>query len=78
MISPVEFIPLLEKTGLIIPAGKWMLEALGLEPFLYADMRMGEGTGAAVAYPVLQAGFAEYAQLPTFADGSVKAYEHLR
>lgn len=22
------------------PAGKWMLEALGLEPFLYADMRM--------------------------------------
>lgn len=25
MISPVEFIPLLEKTGLIIPAGKWML-----------------------------------------------------
>ncbi len=25
-ISPVEFIPLLEQTGLIIPAGKWMLQ----------------------------------------------------
>ena len=60
------------------PAGKWMLEALGLEPFLYADMRMGEGTGAAVAYPVLQAGFAEYTQLPTFAGGSAKAYEHIQ
>ena len=26
MISPVEFIPLLEQTGLIIPAGRWMLQ----------------------------------------------------
>lgn len=25
MVSPVEFIPLLEETGLILPAGKWML-----------------------------------------------------
>ena len=25
MVSPVEFIPLLEETGLIIPVGKWML-----------------------------------------------------
>ena len=25
-ISPVEFIPLLEESGLIIPVGKWILE----------------------------------------------------
>ena len=31
------------------PAGKWMLEALGLEPFLYADMRMGGGTGGGLS-----------------------------
>ena len=30
MISPAEFIPILEETGLIIPAGRWMMkEAMG-------------------------------------------------
>lgn len=30
MVSPVEFIPILEETGLIIPAGRWMMrEAMG-------------------------------------------------
>lgn len=27
IVSPVEFIPILEETGLIIPAGRWMMEA---------------------------------------------------
>ena len=26
MVSPVEFIPILEETGLIIPAGRWILD----------------------------------------------------
>ena len=28
MISPAEFIPILEETGLIIPAGRWMMKEL--------------------------------------------------
>ena len=28
MISPAEFIPILEETGLIIPAGRWMMKRL--------------------------------------------------
>lgn len=31
-----------------------MLETLGLRPILYLDMRLGEGTGAAVAYPLVE------------------------
>lgn len=60
------------------PAGKRILDALELEPFLYADMRMGEGTGAAAAYPVLQAGFAAYRMLPSFEGGKVEPYKHLK
>ena len=30
LVSPAEFIPILEETGLIIPAGRWMMgEAMG-------------------------------------------------
>ncbi|MFT3739282.1 MAG: nicotinate-nucleotide--dimethylbenzimidazole phosphoribosyltransferase [Breznakibacter sp.] len=31
-----------------------MLESLGLSPILHLDMRLGEGTGAAVAYPLVE------------------------
>lgn len=60
------------------PAGEQMLQAAGLEPFLYADMHMGEGTGAAAAYPVLQAGFSVYRMLPSFAGGKVEQYKPLK
>jgi nicotinate-nucleotide--dimethylbenzimidazole phosphoribosyltransferase len=33
---------------------KLMLQVLGLKPVLQLDMRLGEGTGAAVAYPLIE------------------------
>ena len=50
---------------------------LGLEPVLFADMHLGEGTGAAAFLPLLDQALNVYRQLPSFADGHVKAYEHL-
>ncbi|MEW6220188.1 MAG: nicotinate-nucleotide--dimethylbenzimidazole phosphoribosyltransferase [Thermodesulfobacteriota bacterium] len=48
-----------------------LLEALGLAPLLDLDLRLGEGTGAALAMPVIEAGLAIYREMATFAEAAV-------
>ena len=48
-----------------------ILEALGLEPLLDLDLRLGEGTGAALALPLVAAARAVLAEMATFADAGV-------
>ena len=48
-----------------------MLAALGLTPLLDLDMRLGEGSGAAVAVPVLRSACALHADMATFAEAGV-------
>ena len=57
------------------PGGQLLLEALGKRPFLTAGMRLGEGTGAVAAMPVLDMALAVYENSYTFADGGIQAYE---
>ncbi len=57
------------------PAHAVALDRLGLEPIVDMRMRLGEGTGAAVALPVVRAAVATLASMATFdeagiADGS--------
>ena len=59
------------------PAGRMVLEALGLEPFLYAGMCLGEGTGAVAVMPLLEMGAAVYREMCTFEATDIEAYEHL-
>ena len=59
------------------PAGHMVLEALGLEPFLYAGMCLGEGTGAVAVMPLLEMGAAVYREMCTFEATDIEAYEHL-
>ena len=53
------------------PGHAIVLEALGLEPLLELGLRLGEGSGAALALPLLQASVAILAEMATFGDAGV-------
>lgn len=53
------------------PAHTLALAQLGLEPIVDLGMRLGEGTGAAVALPVLRAAIATLAEMATFDSANV-------
>ncbi|MBA7552480.1 Nicotinate-nucleotide--dimethylbenzimidazole phosphoribosyltransferase [subsurface metagenome] len=50
---------------------KAMLDYLGLKPLLDLEMRLGEGTGAALAIPIIEAAAKTLAEMATFADAGV-------
>ncbi|MDQ6673069.1 MAG: nicotinate-nucleotide--dimethylbenzimidazole phosphoribosyltransferase, partial [Chloroflexota bacterium] len=48
-----------------------VLESLELEPLLALDLRLGEGSGAAVVLPILDAALALLGEMATFEDAGV-------
>ncbi len=54
---------------------KSILEKIGLRPILDLDMRLGEGTGAALAMLVIEAGLKIYREMATFAEAEVSSKE---
>jgi len=50
------------------PGHAWILRELGLDPVFRLEMRLGEGTGAVLAFPVLRAAASILAGMITFAD----------
>lgn len=57
------------------PAGQMLMEALGLDPIIHANMRLGEGTGAVALMPLLDMAAAVYWNAASFDDINVEAYE---
>lgn len=53
------------------PGHRRLLDALGLEPLLSLGMRLGEGSGAAVAAGVVRAALAAHDGMATFAEAGV-------
>lgn len=50
---------------------KAMLDKMGLRPILDLDLRLGEGTGAALAMLVIEAGLKIYREMATFSEAGV-------
>ncbi len=48
-----------------------MLERMGLRPILDLDLRLGEGTGAALAMSIIEAGLKIYNEMATFSEAGV-------
>lgn len=59
------------------PAGKAIMRELGLEPMIDGGLRLGEGTGAAALFPLLDMAAAVYHHAATFEDIAVEAYKPL-
>jgi len=53
------------------PGHIYALAALGLEPLLDLGLRLGEGTGALLAFPVVEAAARTLAEMATFAEAGV-------
>ena len=53
------------------PGHAIVLEKLGLQPLLDLELRLGEGSGAALALPLLEASLAILEEMATFASARV-------
>jgi nicotinate-nucleotide--dimethylbenzimidazole phosphoribosyltransferase len=53
------------------PGHQVLLEYIGLKPILSMGMRLGEGTGAVLAMPIIESAMALYNEMATFASAGV-------
>ena len=56
------------------PVAEEILRRLGLSPVIYADMKLGEGTGAVCMLPLIDAALAVYNSTASFSDVKVEQY----
>ena len=60
------------------PAGKILLDELGLEHYIDCGMFLGEGTGAVAAMPLLDMAYAVYSRMSNFEEFGHESYKVLK
>lgn len=58
------------------PGSEIIMETLGMTPMLNLNMRLGEGTGAALGFQLIDAAIAAYTQMGSFGDANIEQYRH--
>ena len=56
------------------PAARLVLEALGKQPLITADLHLGEGTGAVASIPLWDMALAVYQNCYSFEEGGIAPY----
>jgi nicotinate-nucleotide--dimethylbenzimidazole phosphoribosyltransferase len=59
------------------PGTQIIMNALQMEPMLNLNMRLGEGTGAALGFLLMDAAIAAYTQMGSFDDAKIEQYKPL-
>lgn len=60
------------------PAGKMLLDSIGLKPLINAEMRLGEGTGGVMLLPLLDGALAVYNKAHRFDEIEIERYAELK
>ena len=58
------------------PGHRILLESMRLKPLLQLDMRLGEGTGAALAFHLIEASVRIYNEMATFESAGISQADH--
>lgn len=74
-ISPMSANYMIASHVSVEPGHRLILEELGLKPMLHMDMRLGEGTGAALAMTLVEAATRIIKEMATFAEAGVSDKE---
>jgi nicotinate-nucleotide--dimethylbenzimidazole phosphoribosyltransferase len=53
------------------PGHRFLLDYIGLEPILRLNLRLGEGTGAVLAMPVVESSVRLFSEMATFSSAGV-------
>ncbi|URZ06187.1 nicotinate-nucleotide--dimethylbenzimidazole phosphoribosyltransferase [Clostridium felsineum] len=77
-INPMVREFLIPSHGSAEPGSTWIMEELKLEPMLNLKMRLGEGTGAALAFQLIDMAVFSYVEMGTFQKAEIEPYKPLK